>query len=203
MQQFPGRPRILRGLSSPWDLLRPLLLVIPMEEQSQCSLCYVIPNWCGRWFFVEPPIPGALASTVEGKDVVKERQALREEMMQAFASGDAERIVKTYLARVAPGAYDSATPEARNIYVANVPAFELDFTAPRQPVACEDLHRIPVPALVLTGGRSAAGLQQVAAEVARCLKSGSILKLPQATHHMQLDHPQEVNDAMLEFLAKH
>ena len=152
---------------------------------------------------LEPPLPGALASTVEGKDVVKERQTLRDEMMQAFASGDAERVVKTYLARVAPGEYDNSTPEARNIYVVNVPALKLDFTAPRQPLSCEDLQRISVPALVLTGGRSATGLQLVAVEVARCLKNGNILKLPQATHHMQLDHPREVNDAMLEFLAKH
>jgi len=47
------------------------------------------------------------------------------------------------------------------------------------------------------------GLQQTAMGVARCLKNGNILKLPQATHHMQLDSPQEVNDAVLAFLAKH
>lgn len=152
---------------------------------------------------LEPPISGALGVDAEGKDVVKERQTLRDEMMKAFASGDAERVVKTYMARVAPGEYDNATPEARNIYIVNAPAFELDFTAPRQPLSCEDLQRITAPALVLTGGRSAAGLQQVAAGVARCLKNGSVLKLPQATHHMQLDHPEEVNDAVLGFLAKH
>ena len=32
---------------------------------------------------------------------------------------------------------------------------------------------------------------------------GGILRLPQAIHHLQLDHPQEVNDAVPEFLAKH
>jgi hypothetical protein len=32
--------------------------------------------------------------------VVKEGQAVRDEMKQAFASGDAERVVRTYLARL-------------------------------------------------------------------------------------------------------
>src|SRR5262249_32766917 len=56
---------------------------------------------------LEPPVPGVLGNTVESDSVVKERQALRDEMMQAFASGDAERVVKTYLTRVAPGEYDN------------------------------------------------------------------------------------------------
>ena len=43
----------------------------------------------------------------------------------------------------------------------------------------------------------------VAAGVAHSLNIGGILRLPQATHHLQLDHPQEVNDAVPEFLAKH
>lgn len=152
---------------------------------------------------LEPPVPGALGDTAESEAVVKERQAVRDEMRQALASGDAERVVKTYLARVAPGEYDNASPEARKIYLANFPAFRLDFESPRPNLNCEDIQRVAAPALVLTGGRSAIGLQQVAAGVAHCLKSGSFLKLPQATHHMQLDHPQQVNEAVLAFLAKH
>jgi non-heme chloroperoxidase len=34
---------------------------------------------------LEPPVPGALASIAEGKDVVKERQALRDEMMHGVS----------------------------------------------------------------------------------------------------------------------
>ena len=135
--------------------------------------------------------------------MVKEGQAVRDEMKQAFASSDAERVVRTYLERVAPGEFDNASPETRDIYRAHVPAFRLDFTAPRPPLTCDEMQRIAAPALVLTGGRSPMGLQQMSAGVARCLKGGSMLSLPQATHHMQLDHPQEFNDTVLAFLAKH
>ena len=152
---------------------------------------------------LEPPVPGVLAQTPGSEGSMKESQAVRDEMQQAFASDDAEKIVKTYLARVAPGEYDNAPPETQNIYRVNVPAFRLDFTSPRPSLSCEDIHRIAAPALVLTGGRSPMGLQQMAAEVAHCLKDGKVLRLADATHHMQLDHSREFNDAVLAFLAKH
>jgi non-heme chloroperoxidase len=152
---------------------------------------------------LEPPVPGVLAETPDSERLLKESEVVRDEMRQAFASGDAERVVRTYLARVAPAEFDQSSPQTRKVYMANVLAFELDFTSPRPALTCEDLQRIVAPTLVLTGGRSPMGLQQTAMGVARCLKSGNILKLPQATHRMQLDSPQEVNDAVLAFLAKH
>ena len=152
---------------------------------------------------LEPPVPGVLGKSPEDEGLVKESQAVRSEMKEAFDSGDAQRIVSTYLARVAPGEYDNASPETRNMYRVNVPAFRLDFMSPRPGVSCEDIQKIATPALVLTGGRSSKGLQQMAGGVANCLKRATILKVPQATHHMQHDHPQQFNDAVLAFLAKH
>lgn len=152
---------------------------------------------------LEPPVQSLLVDTPENENALKEGQVVRDEMKTAFASGDAERVVRTYLERVAPGELDNASPETRNIYRANVPAFRLDFTSPRPPLTCEDIQRIAAPALVLAGGRSPMGLQQMSEAVARCLKSGNMITLPQATHHMQLDHPHEFNDTVLAFLAKH
>lgn len=150
---------------------------------------------------LDPAAPSVLGNTPESEGAMKQRQAFREEMSKAFDSGDAERIVRTALKNFAPGEFDYAPREIRNMYVANIPAFRLDSTTPRPALTCEDIQRIAAPALVVTGGRSP--MQQTAAEVAHCLKAGNILRLPQATHHMQLDHPQEVNEAVLTFLAKH
>jgi pimeloyl-ACP methyl ester carboxylesterase len=165
------------------------------------SLALQHPELVRTLVLLDPGVPGVLVNTPESEGVVKERQAFREEMSKAFDSGDAERIVRTALANFAPGEFDNAPREIRDMYLANVPAFRLDLTAPRPTLTCEDIRRIAAPALVLTGGRSP--MQQTATGAAHCLKSGSLLKLPQATHHMQLDHPQEVNDAVLAFLAKH
>ena len=68
-------------------------------------------------------------------------------------------------------------------------------------ILCEDMQSIAVPALVLAGGRSPKGLQNTSERVAQCLKAGSLAKISQGTHPLQLDHAQEFNDTVLAFLA--
>lgn len=152
---------------------------------------------------VEPAVSGVLENAPESKALVNERQAFSDEMRAAFDSGDAERIVKTALSHYAPGEFDDAPAETREMYQANIPAFRLDFNSPRPTLNCEDMQNIAAPALVLAGGRSPKGLQRTAERVAQCLKGRSLAKIPQGTHHSQLNHSQEFNDTVLAFLAKH
>jgi pimeloyl-ACP methyl ester carboxylesterase len=86
--------------------------------------------------------------------------------------------------------------------IANAPAFKLDFTARRPPFTCDDAQRIGRPVLVLSGSRSPAGLQRIAAAAARCIKGAKFITIPQATHWMQQDHAQAFNDAVLAFLSQ-
>jgi len=151
----------------------------------------------------EPGVSGVLGNTPEQEAVSKESQALRAEMKEAFATGDRERIVRTYAARVAPGEFEKAAPEARQMLLANAPAFQLDYNSRRPPFTCDDARRVAVPAIVLSGDRSAMGLQRIAEAAARCMKAATFVKIPQATHWLQHDHAQEFNDAMLTFLARH
>ena len=123
-------------------------------------------------------------------------------MKEAFASGDAERIARTYAARVAPGEYDKAGPEIRRMLLENVPAFQLDFTSRRTPFTCDDARRIAMPVLILSGDRSAMGLQRIAETAARCIKAAKLVRIPQATHWMQHDQTRAFNDAVLAFLAR-
>jgi len=151
----------------------------------------------------EPGISGVLGDTSENDAVSKESQAVRAEMKEAFASGDAERIIRTYAARVAPGEFEKAPPEVRQMLLANVPAFQLDFTSRRSPFTCDDARRVAVPVLILSGDRSPMGLQRIAEAAARCIKAARLVRIPQATHWMQHDHAQAFNDAVLAFLAGH
>ncbi len=151
----------------------------------------------------EPTVAGVLGDTPENDAVSKESQAVRAEMKEAFASGDAERIVRTYAARVAPGEFEKAPPEIQQMLLANVPAFQLDFTSRRSPFTCDDARRLAVPVLILSGERSAMGLQRIAEAASRCMKAARLVKIPQATHWMQHDHAQAFNDAVLAFLARH
>jgi pimeloyl-ACP methyl ester carboxylesterase len=149
----------------------------------------------------EPAVSGVLGNISENDPVSKDSQAVRAEMKQAFETGDAERIVRTYAARVALGEFEKASPEVRQMLLTNVPAFRLDFTSRRPPFSCNDAGRVTVPVLVVSGGRSALGLQRIAESAARCIKGSKLVTLPEATHWLQHDHAQAFNDAVLAFLA--
>lgn len=150
---------------------------------------------------VEPAVSSVLADTPENKEVTKEGQAIRAKMKEAFDSGDAERIVRTYADHVAPGELEKATTEVREMLIANTPAFQLDFTAPRLVLTCDDARRVSAPVLVLSGDRSPLGLQRVAEATANCIPKARLIKIPGATHWVQHDHAQEFNTAVLAFLA--
>jgi non-heme chloroperoxidase len=151
----------------------------------------------------EPAVSGVLGNAPEGDAVSKEARAVRTEMKEAFESGDAGRIVRTYAARVAPGEFDKAGPGVRRMLLTNVPAFRLDFNSRRPTLTCDDAGRVAVPVLVLSGNRSASGLQRIAETAARCIKGAELVRLSQATHWMQHDHARAFNKAVLGFLARH
>src|SRR5438094_4313544 len=125
----------------------------------------------------EPAVSGVLGEAPENEAVSKESQAVRAEMKEAFASGDAERIVRTYAANVALGEFEKAPPEVRQMLIANVPAFQLDFTSRRPPFTCDDARRVAVPVLILSGDRSPMGLQHIAEAAARCIKGARFVTI--------------------------
>lgn len=150
---------------------------------------------------VDPGVAGVLGDMPEYDPVSKEARAIRAAMKEAFTGGDAERIARTFAAHVAPGEFEKAGAEVHQMLLANVPAFQLDYTSRRLRFTCEDARRVVVPALVVSGGRSPMGLQRIAETTARCMKSARLVKIPQATHWVQRPHAQAFNDAALAFLA--
>ena len=152
---------------------------------------------------VEPAVSSVLADTPENTEARKEGQAIRAKMKEAFDSGDAQRIVRTYADHVAPGEFEKATTETREMLMANVHAFQLDFTAPRPVLSCDDARRISAPVLVLSGDRSPLGLQRIAEATSNCIPKAGFIKIAGGTHWVQHDHPEEFNAAVLAFLASH
>jgi len=149
----------------------------------------------------EPAVSGVLGNISENDPVMKDSQAVRAEMKEAFETGDAETIVRTYAAHVAPGEFEKASPDVRQMLLTNAPAFRLDFTSRRPPFTCDDAGRVTVPVLVMSGGRSALGLQRIAASAARCIRGAKLVTLPEATHWLQHDQAQAFNEVVLAFLA--
>jgi non-heme chloroperoxidase len=150
----------------------------------------------------EPAVNGVLSKTPENDSLLKESQDLRVRVKEVFATGNSEQIVKTYAAHVAPGDFEKATPEERKMLMENVTAFQLDFNSRRAPFTCDDAQKIIAPVLVLAGDQSPMGLQRIAETTARCTKGARFVKIPKATHWMQLDQPQLFNDEVIAFLEQ-
>jgi pimeloyl-ACP methyl ester carboxylesterase len=158
------------------------------------------PEMVRRLVLVEPAVSSVLDNFSGNDAAVKQRQAFREEIGKAFQSGDAERIVRTALANYAPGEFENAPTETREMYMANTRAFTLDFNSPRPTLGCTEIQKIGAPALVLAGSRSP--LLRTAQAVAQCLKASNLVTIPHGTHHIQLDRAQEFNEAVLAFLKQ-
>lgn len=149
----------------------------------------------------EPGVAGILTDGAEDEAARKEGQAGRAEMTEVFASGDADRIMRTYATRVAPGAYEKAGRELLQTLLDNARAFQLDYNSRRPAFICEIAGQITAPALFLAGERSPLGLQHIAEKAAGCLKNVKFVRIPQATHWIPHDQPQKFNEALLGFLA--
>jgi non-heme chloroperoxidase len=152
-----------------------------------------------RSLVLEEPGVRSVLGELPDSPTSKASQAVRAEMKEAFATNDPDRIVRTYAARVAPGEFEKAPRNFREMLVANVAAFQLDYNARRSPFSCADAQRIKAPALVVCGGRSP--LQRIAEKTAECLTGAKFVRIAGATHWMQHDHAREFNDAVLSFLA--
>ena len=150
----------------------------------------------------EAAVPGVIAKTSENDSLLKESQAIRAKMKEVFAKGNAEQIIKTYAAHVAPGDFEKATSEERNMLLENVTAFQLDFTSQRPPFTCDDARKIAVPVFLLAVDHSPMGLQRIAETTAQCITGARFVRIPQATHWMQLDQPKMFKDEVLAFLAQ-
>src|SRR5436853_1150241 len=145
----------------------------------------------------EPGVPAVLENVPGMEADVKARQDFTAAAAQAFASGDAERVVKTLFDFVAPG----VTPpsEIHSMFVSNVRAAKVEGSAR---FTCKDARPITVPTLVVTGDRSPVFFRHTAEIVARCVPGAELARIPGASHPMQLMNPQAFNEAVLTFLVQ-
>ena len=146
----------------------------------------------------EPGVPAVLENVPGMEADVKARQDFATAAGQAFASGDAERVVKTLADFVAPGV--NLPTEMHSMFVSNVPAAKVEGGAR---FTCEDARPITMPTLVVTGDRSPILFRHQAEIVARCVPGAELARIPAASHPMQVMNPQAFNDAVLAFVAKH
>jgi pimeloyl-ACP methyl ester carboxylesterase len=124
--------------------------------------------------------------------------------MRALARGDDERGVDLFVTAVlgreaAAAMSDTMRQQSRD----NVQPFKARLRAGFPAFSAADARRIPVPALVVTGERSASVLRLIAATLAELMPRAERIDIPDASHLMYETHPEAFNAALLDFLSRH
>jgi len=70
-------------------------------------------------------------------------------------------------------------------------------------VTCEDLKKINVPVLLITGEHTANLFRTIITELDKCLVNKEKAVLPGATHGLEIENPVDFNRIVLEFINKH
>ena len=77
------------------------------------------------------------------------------------------------------------------------------YETPSPHVTCDDLSKIKVPVLVLTGEKSLSFFTLISDELYRCLTNREKATIMNATHGLEFEKPSEFNKIVLGFLDRH
>lgn len=101
--------------------------------------------------------------------------------------------------------YDSLPPEALHYFVQNIGEWEALTTSKNAfpDLPREQVRKIRIPVLLFSGGRSVEAFKLIAAEIARTLPRGTFVVLPNATHEMWSEYPEELTRQIMPFLNEH
>jgi non-heme chloroperoxidase len=126
---------------------------------------------------------------------------------EAFASGDAEQGVQSFLeGGMGKGSFDRLPPPVRTIMQDNAAEMLLETNTPIEQhfssFTCEDASTIQAPALLLTGERNTQFHVQIADKLEQCLPKTERAMIPGAFGGLHTTNPHAYNETVLVFLAK-
>lgn len=155
----------------------------------------------------EPPVFPLLEQNEEGSKLRDEflsyvwnpagelmQQERSEEGVKAFVDGV-----------VSDGAFDSFPPEVQKLITDNACEFKSETASPDfwTSFTCRDAKNITTPVLLLNGEKSLRMFQLIANELQRCLQKCKYIRVPDSTHELPADKPEEYNRIVLEFISEH
>jgi pimeloyl-ACP methyl ester carboxylesterase len=124
---------------------------------------------------------------------------------RAFRRGDDDRALQAFARGVLGNeTYERLPEERRQQARENLGTLRAQLLgAGFPPLDEEDVRRIRVPTLLLTGQRSPAVLLRLTEHLQRLLPNAERVDIAGASHAMQEENPGAVNEAILGFLARH
>ncbi|HKC37780.1 MAG TPA: alpha/beta hydrolase [Chitinophagaceae bacterium] len=156
----------------------------------------------------EPPVI-PLLQNVPGGDTVVNSFMSRSLIpaANAFRSGNPEKGISVFIGGVIgdTGFYSKMPPEVQKMMMTNV--LELRGAVlsknPFPPLNCDDLKKINIPVLLISGEMTAPLFKAVTDELNKCLPKKEKAVLPHATHGLEIENPGDFNRIVLGFIDKH
>jgi non-heme chloroperoxidase len=154
----------------------------------------------------EPPIFPWLAHIPGARDLYYEFGAdTWQPAEQAFKAGLIEAGTRGFVDGIFnKGTFDSIPLTARQAILDNSAALAQEATSPNyfSPFSCEDVQKITMPTLLLTGEHSKRMFHLITEEIARCLFSSEQSVIPAASHIINASNPALYNEVVLKFLSR-
>jgi pimeloyl-ACP methyl ester carboxylesterase len=157
----------------------------------------------------EPPMPRLLDRAPEGRRAFEEFQRMaigpaRNSFQQGDIEGGARKFVDGI--RGEKGAFDAMPQGAREKLVEFAPELRLELTTDLDTfmpdIMCEQLQKITVPTLLLTGEQSPALFHMIIDQLERCIPETSRVEIPRAGHAMHIGNADAYNRAIMGFLVE-
>jgi pimeloyl-ACP methyl ester carboxylesterase len=156
----------------------------------------------------EPPLLPWLNDLGEqGKEFLrKQNEDFVSRSRAAIGKGDVERAIEIFVDYVIhKGAYKGLSSEARASLLRNKREFIAEVQSPSMfaPLTREEVGRIKVPTLMLSGANTIGGLRLTDAELERALPEDRCRRvvIPEATHAMWYEQPKACMKAVSDFIT--
>jgi pimeloyl-ACP methyl ester carboxylesterase len=125
----------------------------------------------------------------------------------AFRSGDHERAVALFIGGVLNDGdyYSKASRQQKDLMMDN--AFGLKGVIltenPFPPLSCDAVRKLTPPTLLMKGDRSPQLFTEITDALASCIEGSELAVLPNASHGLEYENPEDFNTVVLEFIDKH
>ncbi|MDX5420092.1 MAG: alpha/beta hydrolase [Hymenobacteraceae bacterium] len=159
----------------------------------------------------EPPVMSLLPNTAEGNELLFEFETSTIlPSAQAFRKGDDIGGVKIFLDGIMrmDNFYDEMTPEVQQQINDNIAEMKGIICAKTfflfDPfITCADIRKVRAPTLLITGDSSPSFFRVISDEMEKCLSQSERVLIPHSSHELEMDNPQALNEAVLQFIRKH
>jgi pimeloyl-ACP methyl ester carboxylesterase len=163
--------------------------------------------WMARsLILIEPALGSLLPRTAPGLDAeLASRTALAGDMQSLLQSGQNQRAAEVLIdwTQGGPGGFAKLPISIREVLRSNAKTLGPTFAGPAPNVTCDDLRRLRVPTLVLTGDRTRLFYRLVAEATASCVPGAVIEQISDAGHMSIVEQPDRWVDTLMAFLGEH